>query len=128
MNQGQSFNLYRSIVLSLVLLLSVSWLEPGSILWAQAFTANITGVLTDPTGAVIVNADVTVENELTGLQRRTKTDATGFYAFRLLPVGRYRLTFEFSGFTRRALTGVEIEIDQNARMDARLEVAGGQQE
>jgi hypothetical protein len=116
-----------SIPLSVVflVLLVASWIWPTSSVtaWGQEFTANIEGVVTDPAGAAIVGADLTVENEATGLRRRTQTDNTGFYTFRLLPIGRYRLTVEAKGFARKVLTGIKLEVDQTARVDVRLAVA-----
>lgn len=91
---------------------------------AQEFVANIEGVVTDPQNAVVVGASVTLENEATGIQRRTTTNNAGFYTFRLLPVGRYRITTEAPGFARKTLTGIVLEIDQIARVDIELSVSG----
>jgi hypothetical protein len=106
--------------------MSASWLGPpsSSTAWAQESTANVEGVVTDPTGAVIVGAALIGQNEATGLQRKTETNNAGFYTFRLLPVGKYRMTVEARGFKRKILTGIELEIDQSARVDVRLDVGG----
>jgi hypothetical protein len=126
MSRGKRFHLSLSVVVSIVLFLSASWLGPRfrATVWGQEVKANIEGVVTDPTGAVIVGADLTVENEATSLQRKTRSSNTGFYTFRLLPVGRYRVTVEAQGFARKVLTGIELEIDQIAQVDVQLSVAG----
>src|SRR5215813_10467560 len=54
---------------------------------AQSIGGRITGVITDPAGAVIRNAVVNVTNEGTGAQRRATTDDDGFYVVPELPVG-----------------------------------------
>ena len=56
---------------------------------AQAVSGTILGTVTDPTGAVISNAKVTLVNEGTGLTRTVTTDANGEYTAPSLPTGSY---------------------------------------
>ena len=65
---------------------------------AQRTTATIRGTVTDPTGAVIAGAKVTVKNEDTGLTRTATTNSAGIYSFADLPVGSYRIEVEHPGF------------------------------
>jgi hypothetical protein len=119
-----------SVVPGFLLLLAASWLgfSPPMTVRAQESTANIEGVVTDPRGAVIVGAAVMAQNEATGLQRKVQSQDNGFYTFRLLPVGKYRIAVDASGFARRVLTGIELQIDQTARIDIRLDVKGTMEE
>lgn len=125
MSHTKRRSLFLSVVTNLAFLPFVLLGAPShSPVWGQEFTANIEGVVVDPAGAVIVGATLTLENKATGLQRQTKTDGNGFFTFRLLPVGAYRLTVEAQGFARKVLTDITLEIDQIARVDVTLPVAG----
>src|SRR5215469_3569865 len=61
-------------------------------LFGQVSTADIVGTVTDPAGAVISGATVTVENLDTGDKRTIPTNAAGDFLFTLLPSGRYTVT------------------------------------
>jgi hypothetical protein len=66
--------------------------------WPQAGTGELTGLVTDPTGAVIVGAAVELTNDATGTTRSTVTSAGGIYRFVSLPiVGKYTLSLKQSG-------------------------------
>jgi hypothetical protein len=79
---------------SVVLVLAVA-----SFLFAQAQPAGtLTGTLTDPSGAVVANATVTVTNIDNGQTRTATTGADGGYQFTVLPPGNYRVKFEAAGF------------------------------
>ena len=54
--------------------------------------ASINGTVTDSSGGVVVNADVNLRSEATGLYRTTQTSSSGFYEFPALAVGRYTVT------------------------------------
>jgi hypothetical protein len=89
---------------------------------AQVTTGSFLGFVTDPGGAAIPGAKVTAENEATGFKRTAVTNGSGEYVLGLLPVGRYTLTFEAPNFRRRAVKEVVLELDQKAKIDARLEI------
>ncbi len=126
--KSQSFSLLISMVVFWIVVGSGLGPAMGSIVFGQEIKANIEGVVTDPAGAVIAGANLTLENEATGLRRTARTDGAGFYTYRLLPVGRYRLTVEAQGFTRKVLTGILLEIDQTARVNVELGVSGAVEE
>ncbi|HKX28755.1 MAG TPA: carboxypeptidase-like regulatory domain-containing protein, partial [Blastocatellia bacterium] len=89
---------------------------------AQTTTGTVLGYVTDPSGAILSGARVTVINEATGLTRTVTTNTSGEYVIALLPVGRYMLTFEAGDFMPRSINGVVLELDQRARIDAVMEV------
>ncbi len=62
-------------------------------------TGQITGVVKDASGAVVSGAKVTLTSAA-GVQRETASDATGHYAFSLLPPGSYRVETEKAGFSK----------------------------
>src|SRR6476660_9266550 len=67
--------------------------------FAQVTTADIIGRVTDASGAVLPGVTVTVENLGTHETRVAPTEASGDYAFTLLPIGRYTVKVELQGFT-----------------------------
>jgi hypothetical protein len=77
--------------------------------WAQA-NAGVTGTVTDQSGAVIPNANVTIANEGTSISNKTVTTGSGTYAFTGLTPGVYSLTVEKSGFKKAVQTHVNVEV------------------
>ena len=67
---------------------------------AQVNTASLTGQLTDPTGASVTNASVTVKNKATSVESAAMSDSSGYYTFASLPVGTYTLQVELQGFKK----------------------------
>jgi len=114
------------MILAFVLLATVS-------LMAQTFRGTILGTVTDPTGAVVAGAKVTVKNTGTGLERSTETSADGSYSLPELPIGTYTITVTQTGFQTFVATGVAVDVAAERRVDAsmragqvstRVEVAG----
>ncbi len=68
---------------------------------AQSNSGSISGTVTDPSGAVVPGATVTVENPVSGYLRTTKTDSTGRFQFSNLPFNPYHLTAYGHGLRRR---------------------------
>ena len=91
------------IILVFVLLAAVT-------LSAQTFRGTILGTVTDPSGAVVAGAKVTVKNLGTGLERTTETSADGSYALPELPIGTYTVTVVLAGFQTFETTGVTVDI------------------
>jgi hypothetical protein len=89
---------------------------------AQITTTTLLGTVRDKTGAVVVDAKVKATNVGTNLQRSVTTNAQGEYRIEFLPVGSYSLVVEAAGFKKFAQSGVTLEIDQTARVDASLDV------
>jgi hypothetical protein len=99
-----------------VILLASGWV------FGQGFSAAISGVVRDGTGAVVPQATVTVRNTETGLTRVTETGAGGNYTFPSLPVGPYELTVERAGFRQLVRSGITLAIGQEAALNLTLEV------
>src|SRR5258705_5938860 len=106
-------------VFASLLFLSVTFAIQGS---AQVNTASLTGLVTDPTGAVIANASVTAKNNSTTLEQSTTTDSSGTYTFASLLVGNYTISVEIQGFKRGVRDSINLEVGQKARIDFPLEV------
>src|SRR5947208_2072831 len=73
------------LIISLLLILSVQSV-------AQDIFGRISGTVTDPTGAPVPKAKVTITNQETKLDRTFQTDEAGFYVAPVLPVGTYQVT------------------------------------
>jgi len=89
----------------------------------QTVTGSITGVVTDPSGAVVVGATVTAANTATGVQTTAQTNGAGNYTIRFLPVGVYTLTVEAKGFAEQKVDAITLEIDQTAKINVGLKIA-----
>jgi len=88
---------------------------------AQLITADILGTVTDPAGAVVPNAKVTVVNTATSATRTLQTNASGDYVFNLLPPGSYTVTVESPSF-KKSVSNVTLVAGDRARVDALLQV------
>jgi len=84
----------------------------------------IRGVLTDPSGAAVPEATVTVKNVNTGLTQTTKTSTDGVYNILYLPAGSYTVTAEKTGFKKAETNGVEVHVATVASVDVTLTVGG----
>ena len=94
---------------------------------AEIGGATVNGTVTDPTGAAVPNAKVTIGSLQTGLTRATTTNSAGLYSFPQLPAGNYDLTVEASGFKQSKRTGVSLTVGAVATVDVPLEVGGTQE-
>lgn len=90
------------------------------IAFAQTITANIEGTVTDKTGSVIQAAHVTATNVATGVSVGTTTNGAGDYSIRFLQIGSYKITVEAKGFSTTIYGPYKLEIDQIARVDAKV--------
>ena len=88
---------------------------------AQVATGNIRGVVVDSTDAVIPSAKVTLTNSGTGLQRTVLTNESGDFNAPFMPLGDYQIAAEVPGFSRKVLTGINLQVDQTATIKIVLE-------
>ena len=84
--------------------------------------AGISGVIHDPTGAVIPGVTVTVTNPATNFVRTAISNEAGVYNFPALQPGRYNIKVELPGFRTITQSDVELQIQQSARIDFTLQV------
>ena len=111
----------RTYLAARALLLIVASIGPTAAL-AQTTAAQITGIVKDPTGAMIPGANVRIENQQTGNFLLTVTSDEGRYLFRSLEPGNYSLTVSMPSFKTQTLTDVVLHVAQSARLDIALEV------
>ena len=89
---------------------------------------SISGLVTDPSGAVIAGAEVVALNTATGIKQTVKTDTAGFYSFPSLPIGPYEIDVRQTGFKEFRATGLVIDANTALRVDATLQVGTVTQE
>src|SRR5712691_5768516 len=93
----------------------------SSTAWAQS-TAQISGTVTDQSGAVLPGVEVTATQTDTGLTRSVVTNETGSYILPNLPIGPYRLEAGLPGFRTFAQTGIVLQVNGNPVVNVVLEV------
>jgi hypothetical protein len=104
----------------LVLAGSLVLLTP-SLAFAQRSNATIRGTVRDATQAVLPGATVTATHEEIGLTRTTVTNDSGVYSIAELPIGRYRISAELSGFRTATRTGVLLRVADEFAIDFELQ-------
>ena len=110
-------------VLLLWLLATALVMTSASILMAQTnATGALTGTVTDPSGAVIAGATVTLTRLSTGQARTTTTESNGSYTFGLLPPGNYKVAFSASGFKTVEVPSITINVTETPVLNRSLEV------
>ena len=89
---------------------------------AQTATGVLQGNVTDPTGASIPGAKVTVENQRTGVKLTLLTNSEGRYVQPFLVPSEYRLTVEKTGFQKDVTSDIHVDVQQTASLDVVLKV------
>jgi len=97
------------------------WLA-SALCQAQQGRGTILGTVTDPSGAAVMGARVTVRNVDTNISFDTLTNQEGFYTTPPLNVGNYSVALEIQGFKRAVRAGILLAVDQRANIDIKLEV------
>jgi hypothetical protein len=92
-----------------------------------AQTAEVTGRVTDPSGAGVPGAGVTVTNTDTGISRKTPSNHEGFYTVSLLQPGAYRADVEKPGFQPVMREDILLQVNQVLRPDFPLQVGAVKQ-
>jgi carboxypeptidase family protein/TonB-dependent receptor-like protein len=107
-------------LLSLLLLVFFS-LSPGA--HAQLYTGSVTGLVTDPSGAIVPSAKITLTDQNKGYSFTATTDpATGRYVLRSIPPGTYKITVEAQNFQSQIRDGIALDVSQNITVDFSMKV------
>ncbi len=94
----------------------------GSLLCAQEYRATVLGVVTDPTGAAVPLANVTITNNETGVVATTQAGNDGAYQIPFLLPGTYTVKVEHPGFKTLERGPVELRVNDRMRLDLKLQV------
>lgn len=119
--RSRTFSRYlRSFVQALPI--AACFLLMASLTPAQILTATLSGTATDPSGAAVAGALVSVTNLETGDVRTLQTGATGHYQAASLPIGEYEVEIKKSGFAMQIRTGIHLAVGQEAIADLQLRI------
>ena len=111
----------RSLALS-ALFLSGS----AAAAFAQS-TATLSGTVTDPSGAVVPQAQVTIHGLATGVDRKAVSDSAGNYTVPSLQPGNYSVSVQSAGFADYKLAGITLQVDQSVTANVKLGLASAGQ-
>src|SRR5438094_4675688 len=122
---SQSSRQYKAAFLLLSCVLALS----PVLTWAQSTsTGTIVGLVTDPTGAIVPEATVSLIDHTTGTTKTTTTNEVGRYIFVNVNPGTYDITINKTGFTQARFTKQEVNIGRQLTVDATLKVGTATQE
>ncbi len=120
--QATSGRKFSAVIAACFAVLTALVLAP-SLLHAQiAGTANIQGTVTDSTGAVVSDANITLTDEATQVKRTSKSDNSGVYLFPGVPVGTYDVTVTATGFKTYQQKGIVLEVGSSISVNPSLSV------
>jgi len=118
MDSRRSLSIFvRSLGLSVVIFL-MAYAQS----WSQSVTGQISGTVTDTTGAALPQVEVTARNIATDITRKVQTGSTGLYIISLLQPGQYSLTFVKSGFEHAEQPSLILQVNQSLTFDVKLSV------
>jgi hypothetical protein len=120
MGLGLRRGMVMKIWLALAVILVVAFVVPSGAK-AQDL-ATILGTVTDSSGAVVPDAQVTVSNDERGFTRKVTSDAAGEYSVVRIPIGEYEITVEKPGFQKLVRKGISLAVGQTLRLDLQLQV------
>lgn len=94
---------------------------------AQVDRSALNGTVTDPSGRLLGHAHITAVEDATQLRREGVSDSVGRYEIAELPVGRYTVTVDHSGFETLTFANVEQVVGRTRTLNASLKVSGGEE-
>jgi len=116
----------KSSILAGLFVLALGLLSAGPVVSAQGVgaSADLTGTVTDPSGADVPNAKITAIDTGKGGQRSVVTDEHGFYRLSGLAPSTYKLSVEHAGFQTEVVPSLSLTVGQNSVFDFHLKLAG----
>jgi hypothetical protein len=108
-------------MLTVIFRITACFLTFLSALWAQG-SGTIVGTVTDPSGAVVPSAEVTVTESATGYSRTAQTDSAGNYVIPSLRAAEHTVVVQASGFRKLTRTGVTLLANQDLTVNVSLEL------
>ncbi len=108
----------------LPILASLAFLLAPVALEAQVVGGSIGGIVSDPTGAVVLNAHVVLRSEDTGSQRTLSADASGAFVASSVPAGIYTVSVDAEGFAHYVRKSVGLAVGQSLKLELALVLSG----
>ncbi len=118
----RKFGKSHRAVFALLIWLTLAGATARLCLAQTASTGALSGVITDPQGAVVPDVQIKVTSETTGETRTVTSRSDGAYVVPLLSPGSYRVEAEGRGFKRGLLSGIRIEVTETTTLEIRLAV------
>src|SRR5262245_16305513 len=115
-----------AICIHFLVIVGLALLSSG-LAFAQATTGTITGVVTDSTGAVIPNANVTIQDLDRGASVDTTTNDQGLFTRTQLANGRYSVNVAAQGFKGSKQNNIIVNVDRETRIDVTLQPGEAQE-
>src|ERR1035437_3934506 len=103
--------------LAFLLILLGAWVIHPPVARAQQASAGVNGVVTDPSGAAVPTAQITLTNTATGVAKTSTSNNDGAYAFLNVIPGPYSIAATAKGFTTMTRTQITLEVNQTATFD-----------
>ena len=113
----------RKLLVAALAVIASFWLSVAAA-DAQVTSAAVVGTITDGSGAALPGANVTARNVETGFVRTVPTNESGAYRLDFLPTGTYVVEIDLSGFKTERRSGIVLNVNDTARVDAALAVGG----
>jgi Carboxypeptidase regulatory-like domain len=113
---------HRTSFLPVFLCIGLVFASAGTTAWTQAGRGSINGTITDPSGAVVSGAKVTLSNPATGSTQHSVTGAAGQYTFVSLNPGEYQVTASQKGFETTSANNITVTLDQVTLVNIALRV------
>ncbi|HYY43150.1 MAG TPA: carboxypeptidase-like regulatory domain-containing protein, partial [Pyrinomonadaceae bacterium] len=92
-----------------------------TVVSAQETTGSLLGTVTDPAGAIVPNADVTLTNTQTGEERKAQTNENGAYVLTQIQPGTYDLSVRLQGFKEYVNKGFQLNVNDRKTLNITLE-------
>jgi hypothetical protein len=116
----------KKLITGMLALLVIALLIAPSLMAQSLVSGDVTGTVTDPSGAVVPNASVTLKNSANGASRTTTTTSSGAYRFSLLPPGNYTVSATAQGFSKAEET-TSVNVGQASVANVKLAVGSSSQ-
>src|SRR5580704_3190 len=116
----------KKVILGLLAVLVIAAVMAPSLMAQSLVSGDITGTVTDPSGAVVSGATVTLKSNANGSTRTSTTGSNGTYRFSLLSPGSYTVSVSASGFSK-AETQTSVNIGQATVSDVKMAVGANSQ-
>jgi Carboxypeptidase regulatory-like domain/TonB-dependent Receptor Plug Domain len=116
--------MYQKIARAFIALTFVYAATLSALAQSDVSSATVKGTVTDPEGASVTNATVTIKDLDQGIVRTTSTDSSGEFQVRLVRPGLHDITVEAQGFAQYLLKSIQLTVGQTASFDIKLQVEG----
>ena len=105
-----------------IVLIAFAMIGSSAITFGQAGSATVRGKVTDPSGLVVVGANVEATNIGTNVTYSTATNDAGFYSLSSLPPGRYSLTVQKAGFASIVKPNIDLHVADDISVNFELQI------